>query len=706
MPKPILAATIDPLASFLESRRGDRWPVPLVATAVDVDTAGGIVVVATRRVFRNDEARSIEAVLTFPVPVHATLFDLEARIGKRLLIASARRRDEAREAYEVAVTAGRTAVLHEEVLRGLHMLSVGPLAPGAEIAVTARWVSTLAFVGGEAQLRIPMTAGQIYGRTPLPETDDLVTGCGPAIAELVVRSDRPVTLAGGTLVDGRARVRTDAPIDLAMSAVAPHAVAGITAEGRTIAMTVSPTARPAADALDLAILVDRSGSMDSRENGVEEQSKHQAAVAALAQLAPKLNPPDRVDLWEFDTSVGHVGEARATEVGTATLRDQLRGLVGRLGEPRGGTEIGAALSHVIAQTAARDLLVVTDGLSHALDVQALAGRGKRISVLLVGEDSLEASVGHLAALTGGDLVVASGSDMAASLDAALGGLRLPFAATEAGDDGRRLQATRRGAEIVVSETDEPLPSAAHPIARAAGALAAALRLPLLSAGQVAALAESEGIVTHLTSLVLVDEAAEAVEGLPALRKVALPTARTADRTVVSAMSNAGRFGSFAGPGAGGHDRARLKRLRHPTRSRKLRAFIDLDPAGPPSSSALLPPSELAAMSPAGEIRVLAARIDWGGVSDRLVRGDLSGLPAETAKALLRLAARDSIVAAANRLGLDPLLVAIGCVARGVADSDRTAARVAGFIFGGIEPGTLAQALSGLSGGHRSVPSTA
>jgi hypothetical protein len=35
-------------------------------------------------------------------------------------------------------------------------------------------------------------------------------------------------------------------------------------------------------------------------------------------------------------------------------------------------------------------------------VQALAQRGRHISVVLSGEDSLEANVGHLAALTGGD----------------------------------------------------------------------------------------------------------------------------------------------------------------------------------------------------------------------------------------------------------------------------------------------------------------
>ena len=45
----------------------------------------------------------------------------------------------------------------------------------------------------------------------------------------------------------------------------------------------------------------------------------------------------------------------------------------------------------------------------------------------------------------------------------------------------------------------------------------------------ARVAEEEGLTTHLTSLVLVDEASEAQEGVPAMRKVLLPTPRTAFR---------------------------------------------------------------------------------------------------------------------------------------------------------------------------------
>ena len=62
-------------------------------------------------------------------------------------------------------------------------------------------------------------------------------------------------------------------------------------------------------------------------------------------------------------------------------------------------------------------------MSYALDVHRLAQEGRRVFVVLVGEDSLEANVGHLAALTGGDIHFSFGADVGGALHAALQGLR-------------------------------------------------------------------------------------------------------------------------------------------------------------------------------------------------------------------------------------------------------------------------------------------
>ena len=53
-----------------------------------------------------------------------------------------------------------------------------------------------------------------------------------------------------------------------------------------------------------------------------------------------------------------------------------------------------------------------------------------------------------------------------------------------------------------------------------------LAIPLMDEDAAAKLAQAEGIVCHLTSLVLVDEAGERQAGLPAPRKIALSPPRT------------------------------------------------------------------------------------------------------------------------------------------------------------------------------------
>lgn len=65
------------------------------------------------------------------------------------------------------------------------------------------------------------------------------------------------------------------------------------------------------------------------------------------------------------------------------------------------------------------------------------------------------------------------------------------------------------------------------------------------------------------------------------------------------------------------------------------------------------------------------------------------------KAVLRCAAQTDVVATAERLGLDPLLVAIGWLARLAGDANRSAPRVARFIFRGIEPALVDRELSEL-----------
>lgn len=665
------AMMIDPLAQLVRSAATaeGKHLVPLVETRYAVALDAGLAVVETLRRYRNVERESIEATLTFPLPVHATLYALEARIDGRLLRAAARRRKQARADYEDAIERGKSAVLHEELLRGIHMLSVAHLPPGGEIEVTARWVASLALAGGRGHLRIPQSVGEVYGCSGLPDSDELIHGGETRSAALTVACDNgTVTLRGGALVEGRALVPTDAPIDLEVTGWSSRPLAGRAADGRGVSVVARPA--PAGDrAVDAAVLIDRSGSMGSRCSGEAgaAATKHGAVIAGLEATASQLADGDAVDLWQFDDAVDRVGSTADRNGGSVASR--LLALTGRLAQPNGGTEIGKALAAVLAGSTRRDVLLITDGKSHALDVQALARAGRRIAVLLVGEDSLEANVGHLAALTGGEIFVAAGTDIGIALQAALAALRAPRCSPAAAPDAtRRIETVRAGATLA-AEWQDAAPTVTEGVIapRAVAAFAAALTLPALAEEAAAALAEAESLVTHLTSLVLVDEAGATQEGLPATRKIALPSPRVvADAFAAPAAM---RVAMSAGGAA-----------------EKRRRFA----APPPAEDALRPLARpKMAPTPAG------GSIDWGRSPRALRRGDLSGVTPSLAAAILQAAAAPAIVAAATRIGLQPVVLVLALLAQAQAGSDRAAARFAKALLGGLAPDEIERLGAGL-----------
>jgi Vault protein inter-alpha-trypsin domain len=78
---------VDPLHALVAGGfvSGTKRPVPLVATRFKVVLNHGLATVSATRIFKNEEETSIEATITFPMPVHAVLFSLEARLAGRVL---------------------------------------------------------------------------------------------------------------------------------------------------------------------------------------------------------------------------------------------------------------------------------------------------------------------------------------------------------------------------------------------------------------------------------------------------------------------------------------------------------------------------------------------------------------------------------------------------------------------------------------------
>ena len=486
-------------------------------------------------------------------------------------------------------------------------------------------------------------------------------------------------------------------------------------------MAVAPT-RAGDAAIDAIALIDKSGSMNSvcssRHDG---RTKFSAVEAGLAAAADTLRAADRLRFFAFDTEV--------TDLGLVLNRSDCTRAFTAMGRPDGGTELGRALEAAISGSAARDILLLTDGQSHALDVPALVRSGRRFSVVLIGEDSLEARVGHLAALSGGALVVARGPAVAEAVATSFAALRHPHVVRPAIDGvPSRVTACQDGLDLDVRWDDgEATEGIVSDAVRALASALAVARLPETSATD---LAVAEGLVGPLTSLVLVDVAGTPQEGLPAVRKVALPAPAAAAAWASPSVASA----PFAPPSPAASPApmpsARPSASPAPRTARSLQTAPLPAPASP--RAPLPAPGAASRSAAASPLRSGAWRAWWVGLSgggrgtrpqvpplpdapsgtegpgwlaiepalwiahgSDLARGDLDALPPALAARLRTLAEPVEIARAAAALRLTPVQIVIGLLARRLEATDRAAARVARAIFKGLTAAECDAALADL-----------
>ena len=499
------------LTVFLEGR---GTSIPMKSTKIDVDIKAGIAVTRTTRVFKNDEGVSIEAILTMPVAFDAVVTGLEAMIDGRKLLAVSKAKKEARETYEGAIDAGKMTILHEEALRGVHVLSVGQLGAGKEVSVIIETVAPLMQLSASCFLRIPTTVGAVYGSSPLLPADDLMTSAAVKhVATLSIKTDAgQISLSDGSTPGANEpiEVTLDKSIEISLSKASFGKTIAMSATGHPVTLSVQPI-KSSDNNLNMAVLVDRSGSMASAFPR-SHVTKWDAVREGLAYALKDLNPSDQIGMWQFDNECQFLGK----ESGGASAS-----LAGLIEEPAGGTELGKAVHRVVA-SGAKDVLIVTDGQTWSNTVDELRSKNARLSAILVGSDSLDANIGHLCANSGGQVYYASNDDVASILNEALKNLRRTDAAIK-GKAGERypasLKTVRGSAEITAkwSVEKDKTGKLSDPIGR----YAASLALPLLEPTMAQDFATLHCLSTHNTSLVLVDNEGEVSDALPEMRKVPL-----------------------------------------------------------------------------------------------------------------------------------------------------------------------------------------
>lgn len=531
------------------NKDGQLAPMPLAETRVHVDIRSGLAHIRTTRVFRNAEDGPIEAILTMPVGFDSVVTGLHAEIDGRCMTAIAAPKAQARLQYEEAIDKGKMAILHEEVLRGVHMLSVGQLGPEKTVSVEIETMCALSVGANGPFLRIPMTVGQIYGVSPLAPTDDLT-----ASAEVVHEATLSVTADRGrpVLGDGQnigpedaVSIVLDQAIEIDVHGGMFGAVSGVSADGRNVEVRLKPL-EASEEPLNIAVLFDNSGSTGRSASGMNNDmalarlrsaikrdgdpygeleyemgvSVLDAAKQGLTAAIGDLAPSDRIDVWQFGSTCRKTGGGKAA----GALR-----AIRKVSPPSGSTELGKAINEVVA-AGAKDILIVTDGQTWAHAVDRAAREGVRLFAIVVGPGSLDVNVGRLCAQTGGQLFFAKGDDVETPAREALNAVRLAGSVTKGkykGKQPKTATAIRSGVEINVEWSGKAEE------ADAVGRFAAEIAMPMLPPDAAEDWARAHALCTHRTSLILVDDAGEASDGLSQTRKVPL-MATAANRRIASA----------------------------------------------------------------------------------------------------------------------------------------------------------------------------
>lgn len=404
--------------------------VPLQGVSARGRLEGLLFELTVEQRYRNDSEQNIEAVFTFPLPVHAVLLGLELELGERKLKAVAVEKKEASRRYEQAMDEGDTAVLLDHNGDGLYTVNLGNLMAGESAVIRYRYGQLLDAHLGYVRLAVPTVIAPRYGNpadaglqgAAVPVSNlfaeypfvidlDLVGLTDSAalrspshkIHTVRMESGLKVSLAGSGFLD------RDFVVEIPQANVPTAAL--VARDGDEYVVLASAALAAAAEEqrpLALKILVDCSGSMQGDSIA--------AARRALLAVLDRLSATDLVSITRFGSTVADLTEG--LETADADALPLMKALVREIQADLGGTEMAGALQHILSQTVppdrTGDVILITDGEIHAVaQVVELAARsGHRLSAVAIGAAPNEALARSVTDKTGGSCEFVAAGDTA------------------------------------------------------------------------------------------------------------------------------------------------------------------------------------------------------------------------------------------------------------------------------------------------------
>ncbi len=151
--------------------------LPLKSTRAQVDIAGVIADVTVTQVYENQGKNALEAIYVFPASTRAAVYGMKMTIGERTIVAQIKKRQQARQEYEAAKEAGKSASLLEQQRPNVFQMNVANILPGDTIQVELKYTELLVPEDGVYAFVYPTVVGPRYSETPAegaPDTEKWV----------------------------------------------------------------------------------------------------------------------------------------------------------------------------------------------------------------------------------------------------------------------------------------------------------------------------------------------------------------------------------------------------------------------------------------------------------------------------------------------------------------------------------------------------
>lgn len=136
--------------------------LPLLLTSADVKIAGVIADVTVTQIYKNEGTQPLEAIYVFPGSTRAAVYGMTMTIGDRMIVAKIQEKQQAKQTYEAAKKAGKTASLLEQRRPNVFQMSVANILPGDNIRVELKYTELLAPTSGVYEFVYPTVVGPRY----------------------------------------------------------------------------------------------------------------------------------------------------------------------------------------------------------------------------------------------------------------------------------------------------------------------------------------------------------------------------------------------------------------------------------------------------------------------------------------------------------------------------------------------------------------